>query len=167
MIKTPAIPTHCLSWAPTNICSKMLLIYSTRIVGMNGNSLRTAPKFIVFLSQMLLLFKFCHFCKADSPRVATTMSGTMVIIKSFCINPSCMKENIWRSQPQMTGTKIPAGNILLNMATLLAGGSISKIIQIFKHMNLGVIAHSTFFTHQRVRLFVAEALLWPFIIYKR
>ncbi|KAK3715783.1 hypothetical protein QZH41_018834 [Actinostola sp. cb2023] len=34
----------------------------------NGN-LRTEPKFITCLSKLMLLFQFCHLCKADSPMI--------------------------------------------------------------------------------------------------
>lgn len=135
------------------------LLFNLRMLAMDGN-LRTEPKFIVFLSQLLLLFKFCHFCKSDNPAVEARKCGTLVVVKSFCINPKCMKEKIWKSQPQMTGTKIPAGNLLLSMATLLAGGSISKVIQIFKHMNLCSISLSTFFKHQRVRCYFIVIMLF-------
>ncbi|CAB4018454.1 Hypothetical predicted protein, partial [Paramuricea clavata] len=41
---------------------------SSGLLQVDGN-LRTEPKRIVFLSQLLLLFNFCHCCKADNPLV--------------------------------------------------------------------------------------------------
>lgn len=77
--------------------------------------------------------------------------GTMVVVKTKCQNPKCpKKENVWNSQPNMTGTKIPAGNFLLCFSILLAGASASKVLQVFSNMGLACINISTYFEHQRV-----------------
>eukprot|EP00794_Sanderia_malayensis_P016326 gene16326-biopygen12007 len=65
------------------------------------------PKFVVFFTQLLLLFKFCFVCKSDGPSVTATKCGTMVSITTQCINPACRKEYVWKSQPLMTGTFLP------------------------------------------------------------
>ena len=118
---------------------------------LQDDNLRTEPKYIVFLSKLLLLFQFCHSCKADNPMVETREVGTMVVVTTTCQNPKCpQKEKVWFSQPYMPGTKIPAGNFLLCFAILMAGGSASKVIQIFGHMGLACICLSTFFQHQCV-----------------
>ena len=54
----------------------------------DGN-LRTEPKHIVFLSQLLLLFNFCHSCKADNPLVKAKAIGTEVVVTTICNNPKC------------------------------------------------------------------------------
>lgn len=115
-----------------------------------NDNLRKEPKFIAFLTQILLLFKFCNLCKSENPVVKASNCGTMLVVKSHCINPNCMHEELWRSQPQMPGTRIAAGNFLLSMATLFAGGSISKVLQICKHMGLCSVSLVTFFNHQKV-----------------
>ena len=38
---------------------------------------------------------------------------------------------MWYSQPIMDGTRIPFGNFLLSMGTLVAGGSASKLFRSF------------------------------------
>ena len=40
----------------------------------------------------------------------------------------------------MPGTKILAGNFLISMAVLFAGGSFTKVRQIFLHMGLACIS---------------------------
>ena len=80
---------------------------------MKGTNLRTEPKHIVFLSQLLLLFKFCHVCKADNPTVEAGGIGTQAAIKTTCSNPACRKEQTWYSQPLIPGTQMLAGNFLL------------------------------------------------------
>lgn len=116
----------------------------------NNDNVRVQPKFIVFLSQLLILFKFCPFCNESNPQVETRQLGTMAVIKTTCTNSNCRKESSWKSQPVMPGTKIPAGNFLLCFAILLAGSSASKIIQIFHNMGLACISLNTYFKHQRV-----------------
>ncbi|CAB4025415.1 Hypothetical predicted protein, partial [Paramuricea clavata] len=80
----------------------------------NGN-LRSEPKHIVFLSQLLLLFNFCHSCKADNPLVEAKAVGTAAVVTSTCHNPNCpQKTTTWYSQPLTPGrTKARAGNFLL------------------------------------------------------
>ena len=44
-----------------------------------------------------------------------------------------------------------AGNFLLCFAILVAGGSATKVFQIFSHMGLSCVSLKTFFLHQKVR----------------
>ncbi|XP_044167367.1 uncharacterized protein LOC114973707 isoform X2 [Acropora millepora] len=130
-------------------------------ISMQNTNLRTEPKHIVFLSELLLLFKFCHSCKDDSPLVDVTQVGTEVIVSTSCKNPKCeKKETVWHSQPTIPGFGIPAGNFLLCMAILLAGGSITKVSQIFMHMGLSCVSLNTFFKHQRTKLFPTIYIYW-------
>ena len=85
----------------------------------------------------------CCCCLMSDPSVKFltlwwTLSkfGTMVQVSTTCCNKKCLKrENTWKSQPHMTGTLIPAGNFLLSFAILVAGGSPSKLLRIFRHGN--------------------------------
>ena len=87
-----------------------------------GTNLRTEPRHIVFLSQLLLLFQFCHVCKTENPELEAKQVGTEAVITTSCSNPKCPKRvNTWHSQPSMPNSQIPAGNFLLCMAVLLAG----------------------------------------------
>ena len=120
----------------------------------DGN-LRTQPKFVVFLSQLLLLFSTCPSCKMPDPSVEVRRFGTMAKVVTICNNHHCKKkENAWRSQPNVLDTKIPAGNFLLSFAILVAGGSASKVLKNFKHMGLACISLATFFRHQQVSHFI-------------
>ena len=120
---------------------------------MDGN-LRTEPKHIVFLSQLLLLFRFCHICKADNPLIETKAVGTKAIVTTICSNPTCrQKITTWHSQPFMPVTKISAGNLQLCMSTPFSGGSISKVKQMFLHMGLGCVSLNTYFRYQKVCLY--------------
>ncbi len=108
------------------------------------------PKHIIFLSQLLLLFKLCFICKADNPLIETRQTGTMVEVRATCSNQSCGHKYIWSSQPFWKDTKIASGNLLLSMATLFAGSSITKVKRVFKHMGLSCVSFTTFFKIQRV-----------------
>ena len=89
-------------------------------------------------------------CKADNPMVEASAFGTEAVVKATC--HVCKKEDTWHSQPTMPGSGIPAGNFLLCMAILVAGGSASKVLQIFSHMGLGCVSLNTFFKYQRVSI---------------
>ena len=136
-------------------------------VTVEGTSLRTETKF-VFLTQLLLLFKFCYHCKTDNPVVETMRVGTAVVVTTTCSNAKCGRKNVWRSQPFMPRTKAYAGNFLLCFAILVSGGSASKVIHMFQHMGLSCISLATFFTHQHVckqfipvTLYTCYYLLFP------
>ncbi|XP_068747225.1 uncharacterized protein [Montipora capricornis] len=125
------------------------------------HDIRTEPKYIVFLSKLLLLFQFCHVCRTGrKPEITAEQTGTGIVIKTVCTNSSCRKEFIWTSQPFMPGTKILAGNFLISMAVLFAGGSFTKVRQIFLHMGLACTSFSTFFRHQRNMLIPTVHLFW-------
>jgi hypothetical protein len=114
------------------------------------DDIRKQPKFVVFLSQLLLLFKTCMICHESDPLLEVMQVGTMVTIKGRCRHPKCEKDFIWKSQPLMSGTKIAAGNFLLSFSILMAGSSASKVLHVMKHMGLACISLSTYFRHQRV-----------------
>ena len=66
---------------------------------MKGN-IRQEPKYIVFLSQLMLLFRFCQPCKSDDIIVETSERGTMICVETQCGYPKCLKRDfIWQSQP--------------------------------------------------------------------
>ena len=70
--------------------------------------------------------------------------------KIICKNILCPKRiNVWRSQPDISGTNISAGNLLLCFAILAAGGSASKVFRVFSHIGLACISLGTFFKHQK------------------
>ncbi|XP_065068035.1 uncharacterized protein LOC135693467 [Rhopilema esculentum] len=59
----------------------------------NGSgTVRTEPKFIVFLSQLLLLLRVCHTCKADGLLTTYRVIGTMIEVSTLCANPMCSKK---------------------------------------------------------------------------
>ena len=120
--------------------------------------MRTEPKYIVFLSQLLLLFQVCRSCKGNNVLVDSTQHGTMVIVETHCGNPDCLeKEFVWHSQPKIQGTKAVACNVLLIFAILVAGASASKVFRVFNHM--GLLCHSLrqFSRHQKVRYLLCIA----------
>ena len=113
--------------------------------------MRTEPKFIVFLSQLLLLFNTCSKCKFEKPFVETTVIGTMLKVKTQCFNPHCSSPvNTCRSQPNMMGTKMAAMNSLLCFSVLVSGASPSKTFSVFRNMGLSCISLKTYFKHQAV-----------------
>ena len=119
-------------------------------LSVKNTNIRTEQKHIVFLSQLLLLFNFFHTCKADNHTVVTSENGTQAIVRTHCNDPKCNKEDIWYSQPQMPGVKIPAGNYLLSLSIILGGGSATKVFKIFSHMGLGCVSLNTHLKYQRV-----------------
>lgn len=72
-----------------------------------------------------------------------------VTVKRF--NRHCAKpENTWINTPQMTGTKIAAGNVYLCFPTLVSGVSTSEIFLVFRNMRLAWFSLDTYNKHQSV-----------------
>ena len=104
-----------------------------------------------FFTQLLALFKFCPTCKSDDVLVDVLQNGTMAQVKVTCSNQKCGKrDSTWNSQPVMTGTSIPAGNLLLSFGILTSGTSATKFIRALEHIGIACISLSTHFTNQRV-----------------
>ncbi|CAH3169104.1 unnamed protein product [Pocillopora meandrina] len=116
------------------------------------------PKFIMFYSMLLQLFTmFCFNCKGNSPKARMRQCGTLVKVTQTC--SQCHQEYSWKSQPTVLG-KFLAGNILSNSGVLVAGASISKVLLVFRHMELCGYSGCTFFQHQRSFLLPAVLLYW-------
>ena len=131
--------------------SEIIYVLSFIFFSDDIGSLRKQPKFIVFLTQLLALFKFCPTCKADHPLIEVEKVGTMAKIKLACSNDKCEhRHSTWHSQPFWENTKIPAGNLLLSFGILLAGGTATKALHILKIMGVSCMTLTTFFRHQRV-----------------
>ncbi|KAK3735916.1 hypothetical protein QZH41_009154 [Actinostola sp. cb2023] len=98
-----------------------------------GKNQREEPKGIVFLSKLMLLFQYCHYCFSSNPKVAVSQNGTSLSIVSKC--ERCGETFNWTSQPILLN-KFQAGNLLLSFAMLTAGASVRKMLLVFRHMNL-------------------------------
>nr|XP_054770487.1 uncharacterized protein LOC129278312 [Lytechinus pictus] len=70
--------------------------------------------------------------------------GSQLKIIASC--EECDFTSSWYSQPKVGN--LFAGNILLSAAVVLAGGSPTKIVKVFRHMNLMGISYATFMEHQ-------------------
>jgi hypothetical protein len=81
------------------------------------DNIRQQPKFIVFLT--LLLLRTCVFCHESEPLAKVSQVGTIVTISTSCQNPECRKDFVWKSQQLMPGTKIYAGISLLSFAIMV------------------------------------------------
>lgn len=110
-----------------------------------GKDIRQEPKGLVFLSKLLILFRFCHFCFETSPKLVVTQTGTMISIESTC--QKCIQTYKWTSQPLLLS--FPAGNLLLSFAILTAGASVRKILLVLRHINVLVYNECSYYYHQK------------------
>ena len=108
------------------------------------------PKYIVFQLMLIMLFSmFCFKCHQDKPSIEMSKNGTMVTVIQKC--KQC-RGFTWTSQPLVLG-RYPAGNIMLNIATLASGSSISKVLLLLRHLGLSCYKTRTFFVHHKKFLF--------------
>ena len=95
-------------------CSVNPFLFILSRVSLIGTNIRSEPKYIAFLSQLLLFFfQFYSFCKTDKPAVDIIKSETNVTIKTRCHNEKCKKESSWHSKPFLPGSLMHAVNFLL------------------------------------------------------
>ena len=96
---------------PNIMLSQMQIVKSIKTymslyrVFCNDGNLREEPKLVVFLSQLLELFRVCATCRSPDILVEVKEFGTMVQVETTCSNNRCLqRSNIWKSQPLMPGT---------------------------------------------------------------
>ena len=140
--------TVCVGYFVYTIFLSLYVNISYYRLPLAGTNLRTEPKYVVFLSHLLLLFNICQVCKHDNPEVEIKESGTNVSIKSKC--PSCKQDTDWHSQPYMPASQIRAGNFLLALSIPLSGGSPGKVIKLCNHMGLKCFNPKTYYIYQKV-----------------
>lgn len=126
-----------------------------------GFSHETKPhledKYLVFISQLLLLFKFCRRpdCKSPIVNLVRKVSGTCLTIKTECLEGH---EDIWESQPRFGLTAW--GNYLLAASIFFAGEIPSKFLKVFKNLNIRVFSTRMYFKFQRMFHPIIEKVLY-------
>ena len=65
----------------------------------------------------------------------------------------------WNSQP-FVFRRHPTGNLLLSVAILVAGTSITKVLIVFSHLRLSSFTAHAFFTHQKKYIFLTIITVW-------
>ena len=111
--------------------------------------------YLVFESALLLLFSSCFYCSCYTS-VKKVVLGSFLRIIQTCSH--CSRRRTWESQPYIG--KIPAGNILTSAAILYSGALPSKVLQMFRILNLATISRQTFFRHQSQYLQPAIHHVW-------
>jgi len=98
----------------------------------------------------MTLFELCSKCFKRNFISSVTFKGTLLTIKTNCINNHIFE---WRSQPLIKNTG--AGNILLSAAKLYSGNTFARITEMLKMINVVHISRSRFFEIQKTLLFPA------------
>ena len=103
-----------------------MFFFSQRGCGTAPDYTYNQPKLIVYYEMLWKLFLlFCFNCKTENPQVTMRQNGTMVTVMQQC--RKC-KGFFWNSQSYMPHGKHPVGNILLSLAVLMGGASVSKVL---------------------------------------
>ena len=95
-------------------------------------------KFIVFESQLMLLFKQCRVCGLDI-ELETSIRGTLLLVSGTCPDGHVLD---WQSQPTVKG--MAAGNLLLSAAILLCGLNFTGIANLADVFNLAMFGERYF-----------------------
>ena len=113
-------------------------------------------KFLVFSSCLLELFERCPRCCGKTSGNIMYINGSMVKIEQKCA--TCHYLHYWFSQPFVGGK--PAGNLLQSAGILFSGSIPTKILKMYKFMNVPCISMSTYINHQKFYLYPSIAHVW-------
>ena len=118
--------------------------------------MESQAKFIVFASNLMQLFEMCPKCHSRTCGKICYINGSMVKIEQNC--QICHHISYWFSQPFVGGK--PAGNLLQSAGILLSGSIPTKVLRMYKQMNIPSISMSTYINHQRYYLYHSIAHVW-------
>jgi len=105
------------------------------------NDIAGDRKFIVFESQLMMLFKMCRSCGQEMVDLKTSTSGTLFEVNGTCPDGHVLQ---WQSQPVVR--RIPAGNLLLAAAILLSGQTFTSFADV---LNLVMFGERHYYDLQR------------------
>ena len=111
------------------------------------NNFPKEPKYLVFWSSLLLLFR-CFACKEKTKITSVRTRGTFLVVAVKCHNKHI---HTWRSQPMVNNTG--AGNILLSGAILYTGNTFKRISEMFDSINIPHFSRTLFYSIQKTLLF--------------
>lgn len=95
--------------------------------------------FLVYLSELVKLLKYCPSCGSSITSLHKTTVGTMLTVGISCISECNQK---WRSQPMLH--HMPAGNLALSSSILLSGGTYAQVSRMMKIMHSPCISRSQY-----------------------
>ena len=129
---------------------------SSSISSIPDNDFIHEDKYIVFRSSLnALLGHTCKTCGSPVIDQQERTQGTMLTIKTFCINGHTFS---WNSQPIVNS--MASGNLLTSAAILFSGNTFSKVNQLATYLNLKFISHTTYYTIQSNYLFPVINNAW-------
>ena len=113
------------------------------------NTFLKEPKYLVFWSSLLLLFRYCFTCKEKTKILSVRRSrGTLLVVTMKCHNKHIYT---WRSQPMVNNTG--SGNIILSGAILYTGNTFKRISDTFDSINIPHFSRALFYNIQKTLLF--------------
>ena len=112
------------------------------------NSFLKEPKYLIFWSSFLLLFRYCFTWKEKTKIISVRIRGTVLVVTMKCHNKHT---HTWRSQPMVNNTG--AGNILLSGAILYTGNTFKRISEMFDSINIPHFSRTLFYSIQKTLLF--------------
>lgn len=109
-----------------------------------SQNLVTEPKFIVFWTCLLSLFRFCFTCFKPTTVTSVRTKGSILYVKIKCINNHIHN---WLSQPP------GQGNIQIAAAILYSGNTFGRISEMLTLMNIQHFSHTLFYNIQKTLLY--------------
>ncbi|KAH7953466.1 hypothetical protein HPB49_008925 [Dermacentor silvarum] len=110
---------------------------------LDGTTLQTEKKYIVFESCLWELLSACTKC-GESSTITKHTHGSSLTVKATC---PLGHQKVWSSQPTTNG--MAAGNILLAGAILFSGASAVKVLRLLASVNIEAFTTSTYNVYQK------------------
>nr|XP_034334865.1 uncharacterized protein LOC117692019 [Crassostrea gigas] len=121
----------------------------------------TAPmdekQFLVSETALAELLSVCRYCSAECTPVIKFFRGTFIYTSSKCLNGH---EFTWSSQP--CHNTLPWSNLFTATAILTSGCNATKVLQVFKNMNLQMFTARTYNRLQAYYVVPSATKTWDF-----
>ena len=102
------------------------------------------PKYVVFSSSLLILFKFCNTCGAPISDKRHFTNGAAITVKTICLNGHSFS---WCSSPMVGPKKRSyAINILQSVDTFIIGSTYETVSKFFNRMRIACIGKTHYYS---------------------
>ena len=112
------------------------------------NNFLKEPKYLVFWSSLLLLFRY-FTCKEKTKLTSVRTRGTLLVVTKKCHNKHI---HTWQSQPMVNNTS--ARNILLSGAILYTGNTFKRISEKFDSISIPHFSRTLYYSIQKLCCFL-------------
>ncbi|CAC5417815.1 unnamed protein product [Mytilus coruscus] len=112
-------------------------------------------QFMMSESALAELLSVCRYCSGEAVALIKNTRGSMVVINTVWLNGHV---SIWKSQS--SHNILPWDNLMTAIAILCCGSNSSKVLQMFRHLNIQTISSRTYNRLQTLYVSPSAIMAW-------